>query len=113
MPGVSRGDRLAVWGGVSCAVELVGFALGELGASYRPLGELGLVRAVAAKLEGVVESAEFSWMSLSAGDLVPWAGEGAGVGAGVGWLGPVEEGRWRGCWRWMRRTRTRCRGWWG
>ncbi|WP_344887210.1 hypothetical protein, partial [Nonomuraea antimicrobica] len=31
-PGVSRGDRLAVWGGVSCAVELVGFALGELGA---------------------------------------------------------------------------------
>ncbi|GAA2208221.1 hypothetical protein GCM10009850_036790 [Nonomuraea monospora] len=64
-PAVSRHDRLAVWGEASSAVALVRHALGELGASYRPLGEVELVRRVAGKVDGVQEAAEFSWMSLS------------------------------------------------
>ncbi|MFB4268627.1 GNAT family N-acetyltransferase [Nonomuraea sp. GTA35] len=77
-PNVSRHDRLAVWGEASDAVGLVRHALGELGPSYRPLGEVELMRQVAAKVDGVREAAEFSWMSLSG--RVPAAGE------GVGWL---------------------------
>jgi HAMP domain-containing protein len=77
-PNVSRHDRLAVWGEASDAVGLVRHALGELGPSYRPLGEVELMRQVAAKVDGVREAAEFSWMSLSG--RVPAAGE------EVGWL---------------------------
>ncbi|WP_080038903.1 GNAT family N-acetyltransferase [[Actinomadura] parvosata] len=86
-PGVSRHDRLAVWGDASSAVALVRHALGELGPTYRPLGEVELVRQVAGKLEGVREAGEFSWMSLS-GDRLPSA-----VAGDVGWLddGAAEE----------------------
>ncbi|MFD0475331.1 hypothetical protein ACFQ0B_49155 [Nonomuraea thailandensis] len=52
-------------GEASDAVGLVRHALGELGPTYRPLGEVELVRRVAAKVDGVREAAEFSWMSLS------------------------------------------------
>ncbi|GAA2833418.1 hypothetical protein [Nonomuraea rubra] len=52
-PGVSRHDRLAVWGQAVDAVALVRHALGELGPTYRPLGEVELVRQVAAKVDGV------------------------------------------------------------
>ncbi|MEV4177228.1 GNAT family N-acetyltransferase [Nonomuraea sp. NPDC049709] len=86
-PGVSRRDRLAVWGDVSCAVELVRHALGELGATYRPLGDVGLVREVTAKLDGLEEDGEFSWMSLPGDALAP----APGAGAGVGWLGGGAE----------------------
>lgn len=85
-PQVSRRDRLGVWGGGSCAVELVRHALGELGATYRPFGEAGLVREVTAKLDGVEESGRFSWMSLDRGPMDhggPDVGPDAG---GVGWL---------------------------
>ncbi|MEV1246155.1 hypothetical protein ACIBO2_31650 [Nonomuraea sp. NPDC050022] len=37
-PGLSRRDRLAVWGGAACATRLVRHALGEMGPSYRPVG---------------------------------------------------------------------------
>ncbi|MEU8363594.1 GNAT family N-acetyltransferase [Nonomuraea sp. NPDC048882] len=84
-PEISRRDRLAVWGDAACAVELVRHALGELGPSYRPLGEVELMGAVTAKLDGVDEAGRFSWMSLptapaAAPALVPIAGD------GVGWL---------------------------
>ncbi|UBU18632.1 GNAT family N-acetyltransferase [Nonomuraea gerenzanensis] len=63
-------------------------ALGELGATYRPLGEVELMRRVAAKVDGVREAAEFSWMSLSG--AVPAAVPAAGVewpgGEEVAWL---------------------------
>ncbi|MFG1707395.1 GNAT family N-acetyltransferase [Nonomuraea sp. M3C6] len=84
-PGVSRRDRLGVWGGASCAVDLVRHALAELGPSYRPFGERELVRAVTAKLDGVEAGGEFSWMSL---DVVP-PGQREG---GVGWLGGGDDG---------------------
>ncbi|TYB47534.1 GNAT family N-acetyltransferase [Nonomuraea sp. PA05] len=81
-PAVSRHDRLAVWGeassAASSAVALVRHALRELGASYRPLGEVELMRRVAGKVDGVREAAEFSWMSLS---TLPDEDDGA-----VGWL---------------------------
>lgn len=81
-PGVSRRDRLGVWGGTSCAVELVRHALGELGATYRPFGEVELVREVTAKLDGVEESGRFSWMSLDRRHL-----DGGGLDDGeAGWL---------------------------
>ncbi|MFI7640392.1 GNAT family N-acetyltransferase [Nonomuraea sp. NPDC049400] len=82
-PGVSRRERLGVWGGVSCAVELVGHVLAELGPSYRPFGERELVREVTAKLDGLERAGEFSWMSLPALD---------GPSAdGVGWLEPAAD----------------------
>ncbi|GAA3262216.1 GNAT family N-acetyltransferase [Nonomuraea helvata] len=82
-PGASRRDRLAVWGGVSCAVELVGHALAELGPSYRPFGERELVGEVTAKLDGLEPAGTFSWMSLSA--LQRPAPD------GVGWLEPAAD----------------------
>ncbi|SEH01474.1 FR47-like protein [Nonomuraea solani] len=82
-PAISRRDRLAVAGGASSAVELVRHALAELGPSYRPFGDVDLVAAVTAKLDGLEESGRFSWMSLSGG--VPEAG------GGVGWLGGDAE----------------------
>ncbi|MFI7442916.1 GNAT family N-acetyltransferase [Nonomuraea indica] len=91
---ISRRDRLAVWGGTSCAVELVRHALGEVGPSFRPFGEAGLLAEVTAKIDGLEVSGGFSWMSLPG----PWAGGAAG-GANppadgppedVGWLGPQD-----------------------
>ncbi|MEV4108314.1 GNAT family N-acetyltransferase [Nonomuraea sp. NPDC049695] len=82
-PGASRRDRLAVWGGVSCAVELVGHALAELGPSYRPFGERELVGEVTAKLDGLEPAGTFSWMSLPA--LRGPAPD------GVGWLEPAAD----------------------
>ncbi|MEV1179007.1 hypothetical protein, partial [Nonomuraea sp. NPDC049784] len=82
-PGASRRDRLGVWGGVSCAVELVGHALAELGPSFRPFGERELVREVTAKLDGVEPAGEFSWMSLH-------TLEGASPDE-VGWLEPAAD----------------------
>ncbi|MGW0203032.1 GNAT family N-acetyltransferase, partial [Nonomuraea sp. NPDC003201] len=74
---------LGVWGAASDAVELVGYALAELGPSYRPFGELELVREVTAKLDGLRESGTFSWMSLPALD--------GPAPRGVGWLEPSAE----------------------
>uniref|UniRef100_UPI000694ED28 hypothetical protein n=1 Tax=Nonomuraea candida TaxID=359159 RepID=UPI000694ED28 len=101
-PGLALRDRLAVWGGVSCAVDLVRHALGEVGPSYRPVGDAELVRDVVVKLDGLEESGRFSWMSLSApalasasargfGSVVCGPVERGGVGA-AGWLGVEEEG---------------------
>jgi ribosomal protein S18 acetylase RimI-like enzyme len=86
-PGVSRRDRLAVWGDPSRAVELVRHALAELGPTFRPFGETGLVREVVGALDGVRERAQFSWMSLP--DVprhVPRVAP-----DGVGWLGPEAD----------------------
>ncbi|MET7335699.1 GNAT family N-acetyltransferase [Nonomuraea sp. NPDC005650] len=82
-PGVSRRDRLGVWGEPADAVELVRYALAELGPSYRPFGERELMRQVTAKLEVLRESGTFSWMSLPVLD--------GPAGDGVGWLAPEAE----------------------
>ncbi|MFC5835380.1 GNAT family N-acetyltransferase [Nonomuraea insulae] len=82
-PGVSRRDRLGVWGGTSCVVELVRHALGELGATYRPFGEVELVREVTAKLDGVEESGRFSWMSLDRRHLDHGGLDGGGPDGGL------------------------------
>ncbi|SDI31897.1 GNAT family N-acetyltransferase [Nonomuraea jiangxiensis] len=98
-PGLSRADRLGVWGEASGAIELVRHALAELGPSYRPFGELELVREVTAKLDGLLqERGRFSWMSLDAAPVqgapqVPGGGgsaEGRDGGA-VRWLDGGEE----------------------
>ncbi|GGO63372.1 GNAT family N-acetyltransferase [Nonomuraea cavernae] len=98
-PGVARGDRLAVWGGVADAVELVRYALAEVGPSFRPLGGAELVAEVASKVEGLEVSGAFSWMSLPGGSftrgdgVVRAGGARSGVAAGeVGWLGPEVDG---------------------
>ncbi|MEU0570986.1 GNAT family N-acetyltransferase [Nonomuraea sp. NPDC005983] len=90
-PGASRRDRLGVWGGTSCAVELMRHALAEVGPTFRPFGEAGLVAQVAAELDGVEVVGGFSWMSLGvlpapADETGDAAGDGTGGGA-VGWLG--------------------------
>lgn len=108
---VSRRDRLAVWGGPACAVELVRHALGEVGPSFRPFGEAGLLAEVTAKIDGLEVAGGFSWMSLPApandptvsaaedragdraddraGDRVDGSAE--RPEGGVGWLGPHDE----------------------
>ncbi|MEV0238181.1 GNAT family N-acetyltransferase [Nonomuraea sp. NPDC050786] len=92
-PGASRRDRLAVWGGVSCAVELVGYALAELGPSYRPFGERELVGEVTAKLDGLERAGTFSWMSLPAleGPVLEGPVLEGPVPDGVGWLEPAAD----------------------
>ncbi|TMR16527.1 hypothetical protein, partial [Nonomuraea zeae] len=102
-PQVSRRDRLAVWGGTSCAVELVRHALAELGATYRPLGDAELVGEVTAKVDGVEESGRFSWMSLTRAPEEPPARQGSGDGAswgssgdGAGRLGSGGDPGWLG-----------------
>ncbi|MDR8414818.1 GNAT family N-acetyltransferase [Nonomuraea sp. 3-1Str] len=85
-PAVSRRDRIGVWGNASDAVELVRHALAEMGPSYRPFGEAGLMAEVASKVDGLQVAGGFSWMSLPAGHVPPDAG------AGVGWLGERAEG---------------------
>ncbi|MEV0195227.1 GNAT family N-acetyltransferase [Nonomuraea sp. NPDC050691] len=81
-PQVSRRDRVGVWGDPADAVELVRHALTEMGPSYRPFGEAGLMAAVAAKIDGLEVAGGFSWMSLP-GPVLP-----APVlpGGGVAWL---------------------------
>lgn len=75
-PAVSRRDRLAVWGDAGDAIELVAYALAELGPSYRPWGERELMHRVAAKVDGLAVAGAFSWMSLPAGAALE--GEAAG-----------------------------------
>ncbi|MEV0584648.1 GNAT family N-acetyltransferase [Nonomuraea sp. NPDC050310] len=86
-PGLAHRDRLVVTGGTACAVELVRFALAELGGSYRPMGSASLLEELALKVEGLEIGGRFSWMSLPApplGDDDGWPG--------VGWLPVSEEG---------------------
>ncbi|TLF45976.1 hypothetical protein FE391_46610, partial [Nonomuraea sp. KC401] len=87
-PQVSRRDRLAVLGGAAQATELVRHALAELGPSYRPLGEVALMREVSGRLPGLEVAGEFSWMSLDTdvfdararGGAVHAPADGAGAG---------------------------------
>ncbi|MCF6476903.1 GNAT family N-acetyltransferase [Nonomuraea sp. MG754425] len=69
-----------MWGGAACAARLLRHALGELGTAYRPLGEVGLMREVTARVAGIGESAVFSWMSL------PGPAPSGTSGHGVEWL---------------------------
>ncbi|WP_206184920.1 GNAT family N-acetyltransferase [Thermoactinospora rubra] len=84
-PGLARRDRMAVWGDAAGAARLVEHALGELGPSFRPLGEADLVAAVASKVAGLVVAGAFSWMSLARAPA-------GGATGGVGWLPPQAEG---------------------
>lgn len=81
---IARRDRLAVWGHPADAADLVRHALAELGPTYRPLGEAGLVEAVAGRVEGMERVAAFSWMSL---DHLP-----IGPSDGVSWLEGAFDG---------------------
>ncbi|MET9344179.1 GNAT family N-acetyltransferase [Nonomuraea sp. NPDC003804] len=83
-PGISRRDRLAVWGDPADAAAVLRHALAELGPSYRPLGEADLMRQVAERVPGLGRVGVFSWMSL---EQVP-----IGPSDGVSWL----EGRFEG-----------------
>ncbi|NUW38580.1 GNAT family N-acetyltransferase [Nonomuraea rhodomycinica] len=88
-PEVSRRDRIGVWGDPADAVELVRHALAEMGPSYRPFGEAGLMAEVAAKIDGLEVAGGFSWMSLPGG---PGAAGQAPAGDAVEWLGGDAEG---------------------
>ncbi|TXK40741.1 GNAT family N-acetyltransferase [Nonomuraea sp. C10] len=90
-PGVSRHDRLAVWGEAADAVELVRHALAELGPSYRPWGERELLAQVVAKLDGLQVGGAFSWMSL-ADRPGPGFPSGPPFATEVGWLPAHTEG---------------------
>ncbi|WP_433508741.1 GNAT family N-acetyltransferase [Nonomuraea sp. CA-143628] len=91
-PGLSRRDRLAVWGGAACATRLVRHALSEMGPSYRPVGEAGLVAEVTARLAELEVAGTFWWMSLPApapgSGSAPGSGDAAGGPDEAGWLGP-------------------------
>ncbi|MFG1678844.1 GNAT family N-acetyltransferase [Nonomuraea sp. NPDC049269] len=103
-PGVSRRDRLAVWGGAACVTDLVRHALAEVGPSYRPFGDVELMADVTVKLAGVEAADTFCWMSLPglpapAPDAAPDAGAVTSTGAVTGhldasrggWLGPESD----------------------
>ncbi|MFF0266414.1 GNAT family N-acetyltransferase [Kribbella sp. NPDC004536] len=84
-PDVSKHDRLAVAGSIEDAVRLVTGVLPEVGPSYRPFGDEGLIRALAERVPGLRFSAAFGWMDA---DQVP------DVTASAAWLdgdGGVEE----------------------
>ncbi|WP_344577782.1 GNAT family N-acetyltransferase [Nonomuraea roseoviolacea] len=85
-PRVSRRDRVGVWGDPADAAELVRHALAELGPSYRPFGEAGLMAEVAARIDGLEVAGGFSWMSLPGG---PGTTDADGE---VEWLGGESEG---------------------
>ncbi|HEY3555926.1 MAG TPA: GNAT family N-acetyltransferase [Kribbella sp.] len=67
-PNVSKHDRLAVVGPVDDAARLVAGALAEVGPSYRPFGDEGLIRELADRVPGLTFSAAFGWMDV---DRVP------------------------------------------
>ncbi|MEV5322926.1 GNAT family N-acetyltransferase [Nonomuraea sp. N2-4H] len=90
-PGISRGDRLAVHGPVPEAVRLVRHALAELGPTYRPWGEAGLLAEVTARVDGLAERGRFSWMSLPAAAAESLPAAVVDGGAQVGWLQAAEE----------------------
>ncbi|NUW33188.1 GNAT family N-acetyltransferase [Nonomuraea sp. SMC257] len=104
-PEVSRRDRIGVWGDPADAVRLLRHALAEMGSSYRPFGEAGLMAEVAARIDGLEVAAGFSWMSLpgppsspgtpSLGGPEAASPGGAGAarrGGEVGWLAGAAEG---------------------
>lgn len=84
-PGLSRHDRLAVWGGTACAASLVEHALAEVGVGYRPFGDSALVAGVASRVDGLRVAGSFSWMGADrlSGEFGP-SGE-------VRWLSRGEE----------------------
>lgn len=65
---VSKHDRLAVVGSVDDAARLTTAVLAEVGPSYRPFGDEGLIRALAERVPGLRFSAAFGWMDA---DQVP------------------------------------------
>lgn len=93
-PDLNRRDRLTVCGGAARVAALVRAVRGELGSSYRMLGDRALVEEVAARLSAGQAPAGFEWMDMGRADAVAVAG-GPGspspVGGRAGWLGGGEE----------------------
>lgn len=85
-PALFRRDRLAVSGPAAAVTGLVETALGELGPTYRVLGELPLVEHVAATVPGLELAASFGWMET----LTLAQGDAAATKAR--WLDPAEYG---------------------
>ncbi|GAA4099991.1 GNAT family N-acetyltransferase [Nonomuraea soli] len=80
-PGVSRRDRLGLYGPAAEVCPLVEHALAVCGPHYRPLGEPELVTDVVRKVDALDGPVGFSWMSLAR----PAAFASASV-EGVEWL---------------------------
>ncbi|GAA4518833.1 hypothetical protein GCM10023191_093550 [Actinoallomurus oryzae] len=62
---ISRRDRIAVHGPAGAAVPLVERVLAEVGPSYRPLGDPGLIRAVVAGVPALAATKGFGWMETT------------------------------------------------
>ncbi|RJL35306.1 GNAT family N-acetyltransferase [Bailinhaonella thermotolerans] len=86
-PDVSCRDRLAVRGPVRDAAPLVRHALTEMGPTYRPIGEAGLIRALPERVPGLRFAAQFSLMRTAAAPPRQAAEH------DVRWLEPAEEVR--------------------
>ncbi|MDH2430572.1 hypothetical protein [Sphaerisporangium sp. TRM90804] len=84
-PALARRDRLVVAGPLDDVAPLVRHALAEVGPAYRPMGDEGLVRALAERVERVRFEAAFLWMQTAA----PAPGE---VGKTV-WLEDADTAR--------------------
>ncbi|MET8625594.1 GNAT family N-acetyltransferase [Kitasatospora sp. NPDC004669] len=64
-PDLSGRDRLAVKGGADDATHLVRHLLGDLGPSYRPVGQASLIETLIGAVPGLSPIPEFYWMETS------------------------------------------------
>ncbi|MGI5228270.1 GNAT family N-acetyltransferase [Actinoallomurus sp. CA-142502] len=62
---ISRRDRIAVHGQADAAVPLVEQVLAEVGPTYRPLGDPGLIGAVVAGVPVLAPTRAFGWMETT------------------------------------------------
>lgn len=65
-PALSRRDRLAVTGSVPHAAPLLRAVLGEVGPTFRPLGDAALIEALAEAVPELDVAGRFGWMELAA-----------------------------------------------
>jgi GNAT superfamily N-acetyltransferase len=61
-PELSTRDRIAVYGRTEAAIPLVRGVLDVVGPTFRPLGDPGVIAAVAGGIPGLVPAAAFGWM---------------------------------------------------
>ncbi|MFG1810609.1 GNAT family N-acetyltransferase [Streptomyces sp. NPDC049040] len=80
-PGLSLRDRLVVTGPAGDAIPLVRDVLAEIGRSYRPFGDRGLIDALVIAEPELRPTAGFGWMDRTGSAAVPPDGT-------AGWLPP-------------------------
>jgi GNAT superfamily N-acetyltransferase len=89
VPQLSRRDRIAVVGDPTGVANLLRAVLSQVGPTFRPLGDAGLIDEVVGVVPGLEMGGRFGWMDVLPPPVPPRP---SGAASAPGWLGEAELG---------------------